>query len=313
MTESRKVGLALGSGAARGWSHVGVIHALEEAGVQIDVVAGTSMGSLVGGAYAADCLDDIENIARSLDWKDFLYYFSDIAFAKAGMVDGGKIAAFLRKQFKWPLIEQMALPFAAVAADVNSGEQVVFRDGDVIEAIRASISMPGVFSPVEWTKDGETRVLVDGGIVNPIPVSVAREMGADFVIAVDINHDMTRQLVQKHADERQQRQDKIVNAPILKGLESLMSGIDLKSLARDHLWGTRHRMPRMVEVLGNSVRIMEQRIGEGTLKADPPELLIRPVVGDVDYMEFHRVDETIAAGYEAAQAALPDLKRALAG
>lgn len=313
MADDPGIALVLGSGAARGWAHVGVIHALQEADVPIRYIAGTSMGALIGGAHAANSLDDIEDIALSMDWKDFLYYFSDLSFSGSGLIDGRKIADFLRKHFKWPLIEKLPIPFAAVATDVMTGEEIVFREGDVIDAIRASISIPGIFTPVHLERPDDVRTLVDGGLVNPIPVSVARSMGDAPIVAVDINHDMVRQRNEERgrirAAEKKRKGERA--SALLGQMNALLRGADLKSVAGGVFWRTRKSQPGVVDVLGNTVRIMEQRIGRGTLEADPPDLLVRPKVGAIDYMEFHRVEEAIEAGYRATHDAIPEIEALL--
>ncbi|MBW2113821.1 MAG: patatin-like phospholipase family protein, partial [Deltaproteobacteria bacterium] len=179
----KKIGLALGSGSARGWAHIGVIEALNEAGIQIDYVAGTSVGAVVGAVYASGKIHSFENSILQFDWKKVVS-FLDVVFPKSGLIDGNKIADFVRTHVEEKNIENLSLPFRAISTDLVTGNEVVFQEGDIIEAVRASISIPGIFTPLR--KDEMT--LVDGGLVNPVPVSVVMEMGADYVIAVDLNH-----------------------------------------------------------------------------------------------------------------------------
>ena len=181
----RKIGLALGSGSARGWSHIGVIRGLQEADVTIDIVCGSSIGALVGGAYAAGKLDDAEKLIRELAWSDVLG-FMEVPVPRSGLINSEKIADYLRERLGDPNIEDLPIPFAAVATDLTSGQEVWIRKGSLIEAIRASISMPGMFTPC--FRDG--RLLVDGGLINPVPVSLCRSMGANTVIAVNPNTDI---------------------------------------------------------------------------------------------------------------------------
>ncbi len=180
----KKIGLALGSGGARGWAHIGVIEALEEAGFPVQCVAGTSMGALVGGAFASGRVQSLKEVALRLDWKQAIYYFLEVTFPRSGLIDGLKIASFVRQNVGKTNIQTLPMPFATVATDVLTGQEVVIDKGDMIDAIRASISIPGIFTPV--SRDG--AILVDGGLVNPVPVSVARRLGADVVIAVDLNY-----------------------------------------------------------------------------------------------------------------------------
>lgn len=181
----RKIGLALGSGSARGWSHIGVIRGLQEADITVDIVCGSSIGALVGGSYAAGKLDEAEKLIRELAWSDVLG-FMDIPVPRSGLIDGEKIADYLRQRLGDPNIEDLPIPFAAVATDLTSGQEVWLRKGSLIEAIRASIAMPGMFTPCFR----ERRLLVDGGLINPIPVSLCRSMGASIVIAVNPNTDI---------------------------------------------------------------------------------------------------------------------------
>lgn len=182
---ARNIGLALGSGSARGWAHIGVIKALTEAGIHVDYVAGTSVGAVVGAVYASGRIDSFKDVVLQLDWKK-IAFFLDVVFPKSGLIDGNRIAEFIRSHVGEKNIEDLSLPFCAVSTDLATGNEVIIKDGDIIEAVRASISVPGVFTPVR--KKGS--ILVDGGLVNPVPVSVVREMGADLVIAVDLNHDI---------------------------------------------------------------------------------------------------------------------------
>jgi len=181
----RKIGLALGSGSAKGWSHIGVIRGLQEANIGIDIVCGSSIGALVGGAFAAGKLDETEKLVRELAWSDVLG-FMEVPVPKSGIINGDKIAGYLRQRIGDPNIEDLPIPFAAVATDLTSGQEVWLRQGSLIDAIRASISMPGMFTPCFR----EGRLLVDGGLVNPVPVTLCRSMGASTVIAVNPNTDV---------------------------------------------------------------------------------------------------------------------------
>ena len=213
----RKIGLALGSGSARGWSHIGVIRGLQEANVAIDIVCGSSVGALVGGAYAAGKLDEAEKLIRELAWSDVLG-FMEVPVPRSGLINSDKIADYLRERLGDPNIEDLAIPFAAVATDLTSGQEVWIRQGSLIEAIRASISMPGMFTPC--FRDG--RLLVDGGLINPVPVSLCRSLGANTVIAVNPNTDIRIQY-------------EITREPILGGLpktepEEQEQGLRLRDL-----------------------------------------------------------------------------------
>lgn len=172
LSESRATGLALGSGSARGWAHIGVIRALAEAGIRVDCIAGASIGAVVGAVFASGNIDALEDVVLQLDWRQITYFF-DVILPKSGLIDGKKISTFIRNHVKGINIEELSIPFCAISTDLATGDEVAIRDGDIIEAVRASISVPGIFTPVK--KNG--AILVDGGLVNPVPVSVAREMG----------------------------------------------------------------------------------------------------------------------------------------
>lgn len=185
-----KIGLALGSGSARGWAHIGVLRALKEAGIQPDVVCGSSIGALVGAAYAGGELERFADWVQGLGMRD-VFGFMDFNLS-GGMLKGEKLISFWRRNFADFDIEASPIPFGAVATDLHSGAEVWMRQGSIADAVRASIALPGLFTPVR--RDG--RMLVDGGIVNPVPASLARAMGADIVIAVDLNVDIMHRHLQ---------------------------------------------------------------------------------------------------------------------
>ncbi|HPC73835.1 MAG TPA: patatin-like phospholipase family protein [Syntrophales bacterium] len=185
MIKPPKIGLALGSGSARGLSHIGVIRGLQEANIPIDVVCGSSMGALVGGAFASGKLDVMEQIMRRLSWAEFLQ-FMELPLPRSGLIDGDKIAQYMRDRLADVNIEDLPIPYGAVATDLASGQEVWLQKGSLINAIRASISMPGMFTPLK--RDG--LLLADGGLVNPVPVSLCRALGAQIVIGVNPNTDV---------------------------------------------------------------------------------------------------------------------------
>ena len=299
-----RVGLALGGGAARGWAHIGVIEALADRGIRIDCIAGTSMGALVGAFHASGRLSELREIACGLDWRRVLHYFLEMTFPRSGMIDGRKIADFARKSIAFSRIEDMPIPFKAVAADVQTGEEIILDRGDAIDAVRASISIPGMFTPVSLAD----HILVDGGLVNPVPVSVARAMGADTVIAVDVNHC----IFGDHEPDRPVPAVKPASGPesaVRPGQALPATGRFLDRM-RDRLrdrgrqpgppWSRAAALPNIFDILGNSIQIMQVRITEARFKSEPPDVLIRPRVGNIGFMDFHRASEAISAGYAAA-------------
>jgi NTE family protein len=304
-TSPRKIGLALGSGSARGWAHIGVIRALSEAGIRVDCVAGTSIGALVGAVYAAGNIDTLEEVVLELDWKQIAYFF-DVVFPKSGLIDGKKVADFFRSHVQEKNIEDLALPFRAVSTDLTTGREVVMKQGDIIEAVRASISVPGIFTPVK--RNG--AILVDGGVVNPVPVSVVREMGADFVIAVDLNHDIVGEKGIKKTSVANSTEAApgsgsggsfIKRSKILDALSVRFETHALPALTQIKQWRSTDPLPNIFEVLMTSMRVMEAQITATRLAMDPPDLLIRPNLGHLKLLEFNRAQEAIAEGFREAE------------
>jgi len=294
------VGLALGSGSARGWAHIGVIRALADAGVRVDCVAGTSIGAAVGAVFASGDLDALEDVARGLDWKQVASFY-DAVLPKSGLIDGTKLSKFIRRHVKEARIEELRLPFGAVATDLDTGEEVVIREGDIIEAVRASFSIPGILTPVR--RNG--RVLVDGGLVNPVPVSVLREMGADFVIAVDLNHGVvggrpSRGTIAPPEPAPPDTRVTEIKNRIAQALNTRMARVRLPALDQIRRWRSRQPLPSIFDVMTTSINIMGGLITTARLQADPPDLLIQPKVAHLRSLEFHRAGEAIAEGYREA-------------
>ncbi len=182
-----KVALVLGGGAARGFAHVGVIRALEQEKIPIDLIVGTSVGSLIGSIYAYDMNSfELEWTAFTLEKESIFDYGLMMAFTSLGVAKGDKLEAFIKSKVPTANIEDLKIPFAAVATDLNRGTRVVLDKGSVAKAVRASSAIPGVFQPV----DHQNKTLVDGGVIDNLPISVAREKGADIVIAVDISENV---------------------------------------------------------------------------------------------------------------------------
>ncbi len=297
----RRIGLALGSGSARGLAHLGVIRALEEAGIEVDYVAGTSMGALIGAIHAAGKLDDLEATFLSFDWKKLVSYF-DVVLPKSGLLDGAKVSELVRAHVHAEAIEALPKPFAAVATDIASGEEVVIRSGDVIEAVRASISVPGIFTPVR----SNGRILVDGGLVNPVPVSAVRAMGAEFVIAVDLNHQIVAGKNLKPLLAAPPAPGKLSRwaESYRQGLQALTARLfsrEVPGWAQFSRWASSEEpLPSIFEVLLASINVMESRLTQARLGFDPPDLLIQPPLGEVRFLEFFRAEEIIVAGYRSA-------------
>ncbi|MDL1970197.1 MAG: patatin-like phospholipase family protein [Candidatus Desulfofervidaceae bacterium] len=298
----KKIGLALGGGAARGGAHIGVLRAFQELGIPVDYVAGTSIGALVGGFFAAGEINSLENLALHLDWKDIIAFF-DVVFPKAGLIDGKKVTQLLQKHIPQSKIEELSLPFAAVATDIVTGQEVILDKGNIIEAIRASISIPGIFTPV---KIGD-QILVDGGVVNPVPVSVVQNMGAEVVIAVDLNASLITPTMKKFQKEKKSEVE--VPSPShginLKQLKEKIKDLGFPQLKK---WASKEPMPNIFEIILSSVYIMEQQITRYRLSVNEPEVIIQPDVGYIGFLDFHRAPETIAEGYRAAMEKIVKIK-----
>jgi NTE family protein len=300
-----KIGLALGSGAARGWAHVGVLDALLAAGIKPDIIAGTSMGALVGGVYASGRHEALRDWALAAD-RRIVASLVDVGFLAGGLVDGVRIVDWLAGLKISRNIEDLKLPFAAVATDLASGREVWLRDGPLDKAIRASISMPGIFSPVEI--DGNW--LVDGGLVNPIPVSLCRAMGADFVIAVNLNEDLLgRRLLPEIAVTPDPTEpQKAVNwIDMVKTMPTAMAA----QMSNFKLFGNGGLAPGYFDVLGNALNIMQDHITRSRLAGEPPHALILPRVVDIGLMDFHRAAEAIEEGRAATERVLPVIEAKL--
>lgn len=305
MTPARPRGpttaLVLGSGGARGWAHLGVIRALRARGVHIDAIVGTSMGALVGGAMASGYEEALYEAARRLDWRQLIYYFLEWSMPRAGLIDGTRVKQFVSRYVQFAEVQDLSCVFRAVATDVRTGQEVVLDRGPLIDAIRASISIPGMFTPVPR----EGRLLVDGGLVNPVPVSVARTLGCDRVIAVDINHFRLESAEARPVEPPVEPLP--AEAPPGNGFERLMASWQ-KRFGYGAAAGRRKKdggsKARLLDVLGNSIRIMEAQITESRLALAPADLLIRPELFHFSFMDFHRAEEAVQAGYRATLEAL---------
>lgn len=303
---AKKVGIALGSGSARGWSHIGVIRSLQEAGIPIDITCGASVGALVAGSLAAGFLDPLDRWVRKLSWSHIIG-FMDVMIPRSGLVEGEKISEYLRGVLSDPMIEDLPIPFIAVATDLKTGKEVWLRDGSLIDAVRASISLPGIFTPSgcngQW--------LVDGGLVNPVPVSPCRSMGADIVVAVNLNSDiMGKQRVRRIADPPNNGRNGV--SPQAKGrwaafLDQAAQKGNL-TLFRQLFQEQPDRGPSLFDVMATSVKIMQDAITRQRLLADPPDILVKPKLAHIGLMEFNRAEESIEEGKRAMDLMIPMLR-----
>jgi len=301
------IGLALGGGAARGFAHIGIVKALVAAGIVPNVVVGTSIGAVVGGAYAAGHLDTLEEWARSLQPRSVLSYL-DIRLNGSGLIGGTKLAAELEAAMGQTLIEDLPIKYATVATEVRTGHEIWLTQGPMVEAMRASYALPGIFSPVLI---GD-RWLVDGALVNPVPVSAARAFGAEIVIAANVSSDVFAHgtTIYAHgpaAGAVTPAPEVLDPAPPKRGLGRLFSA---ERTVKREFFGSATR-PGISSVMVDAFNIMQDRITRARLAGDPPDLLISPRVGQVGWFDFHRADDLIAHGMRAAERAIDSIQEAI--
>ena len=289
-----RLGLALGSGSARGWAHIGVIHALAKVGIRPDIVCGTSIGALVGAAYAVGELDRFEQWVIGLGIKDVVS-FMDFRL-NGGMLKGERLMGFFRRNFIDHPIEDLNLPFGAVATALHTGHEVWLRNGSTVDAVRASLALPGLFSPV-W-HDG--HLLVDGGLVNPVPVSLARAMGAEIVIAVDLNSDILGRHTNRAATPVQASTG-TVGSEWMRKLQTNLTSLLPESIPPEQ------RLPSMLDVVAASLNIMQVRITRSRMAGEPPDIVITPRLAHLGLLDFHRAKVAIDEGRRAAESSIPSL------
>jgi NTE family protein len=286
-----------------------VIRSLQEAGIPIDYTCGASVGALVAGSYAAGFLDPLDRWVRKLSWSHIIG-FMDVMIPRSGLVEGEKISGYLRGILSDPRIEELPVPFSAIATDLKTGKEVWIREGSLIDAVRASISLPGIFTP--YGRNGQW--LVDGGLVNPVPVSPCRAMGADIVIAVNLNSDiMGKPRVRRMAGPPNN------NGNNKNGISSWAQGRWAAFLNQTAQQGNLtlfrqifqeqpERGPSLFDVMATSVKIMQDAITCQRLLTDPPDVLVKPKLAHIGLMEFNRADEAIEEGKRAMDLQLPMLR-----
>lgn len=284
MSKRPKIGLALGSGGARGYCHIGVLRALKERGIEPDVIAGCSMGALVGAVYASGGLDAMETWARGLTRRKFLSLV-DLRFTGGGLVEGREIMTLLRRLGVPARIEDLPLPFATIATDFETGTEVWMREGDLHAAVRSSVAMPGIITPLSH----QGKWLLDGGMVNPVPVSLARALGADVVIAVNPNAKLDGTLWR--ASERTGGWNGVMQGYLpdpLKGLWPLSNTPKAQG-------------PGYMDVLSTSIDIMTEHIARSRMAGEPPHVLLSADLSGMSVLDFHKAEPAIADGYRMVE------------
>jgi len=304
MTRPR-IGLALGSGSARGWSHIGVIDALSEAGIEPDIVSGTSIGSLVGAAYIAGQLPALREWAIAATWREIVRLM-DVRLSGGGLIDGKQIVSFLQGLGIGGAIESHDKKFIAVATDLVTGREVWLQSGPILDAVRASIALPGIISPA---RVGD-KWLLDGGLSNPVPVSVCRALGADVIIAVNLNGDLVGRRFESAPEHPAVSEHKPVPKETLNQmLQHLPGPLREQALQMIPRLLQRESSPGYFEVLANSINIMQDQITRTRLAGEPPHVMLLPRLRDIGLLEFNRASEAIAEGRACVDHALPLLRR----
>ena len=306
-TSTGKIGLALGGGAARGWAHIGVLRALDAAGIRPDIIAGTSIGAVVGGCYAAGHLDQLEYFARELTVRRVFGYL-DFNFAGTGLISGQRLGERLEAHLKDLRIEELNRRFTAVATEIGTGHEVWLSRGSLVTAMRASYALPGIFRPVKV----EGRWLFDGALVNPIPVTVCRALGARYVIAVNLNNDTcARGTVMPHLDHFPSMPEEDTEAADAAEQSNSQNGgrtrNAMRRLLQRQMFGKGDDSPGISTVMVDAFNIVQDRIARSRLAGDPPDAMISPRIGGVGLFDFHRADELIKAGEAAAKREIDDL------
>lgn len=286
----RKIGLALGSGAAKGWAHIGVIQALMEMGIAIDVVAGCSVGALVGAAYASHRLNPLSRWVNAFSYWDVIRMM-DLSWQRGGLLRGDRVFNQVKHIVHTQRIEECAIKFGAVTTNLSSARELWLTEGDLHLAIRASCSMPGLLAPVRFNE----YWLVDGAVVNPVPVSLARALGADVVIAVDLQHDTGL-----HHD------DMLSVTPAVAEADDETTPLNWQRKIRQRLSmslqrSRTYRAPSAMDIMTSSIQVLENRLKLHRMAGDPPDVILQPYCAHIATLDFHRAQEAIAAGRLAVE------------
>ena len=298
-----KIGLVLGSGVARGWAHLGVLRGLGRLGIKPDFVCGTSMGAVVGGAYLCGRARALEDWALSLSKLKVISYL-DLKLIGGGVIGGSKLIQRMEEEFGTVEIASLPVPFCAVATDLVTGHEVWLNSGKLVDALRASFGLPGVFPPFRHND----RWLVDGALTNPVPVSVCRAMGAQLVIAVNM-----------HADFIGKARRPGQSYPTVAGFDLLSELEQMKNVDRGwrldsflgKVFGRQADAPSLFGTMVSALNILQDRVTRSRLAGDPPDVQITPRLGHMGLLEFHRAAEAIAEGEAAVERAMPDIRDSL--
>lgn len=294
-----KIGIALGSGVARGWAHIGVLRRLEKEGIKPDIVCGTSIGALVGGVYLAGSIDMLEDWARDLG-KTSMFRFLDLRLSGGGLVSGKRLFRLIDEAVGNIDIEELPIPFSAITTELGTGHEIWIRHGKLAKAINASYALPGLFAPQKI----DNRWLIDGALTNPVPVSVCRALGARLVIAVNLNADV---FGMTNIDDKN-------NSPIFgneKKSKGFLSSPSPLNLMKHRFFDKSGSDPSVFGVMMSALNIVQDRLSRSRLAGDPPDVNIAPRLAHLGLLEFNKAEEMIREGENAVERALPFLNHAL--
>ena len=297
-----QIGLALGSGSARGWAHIGIIRALDELGIHPAIICGTSIGSLVGASHVSGKLARLEEWVSALSKLETARFF-EISTRLDGFVNRDKFQEFLQIYVAEPeaLIEAQAVQYAAIATDMESGREIWMNKGSLLDAVWASISLPGLFPAIQH----RNRWLIDGALVNPVPVSVCRALGADIVIAVNLNNEGLGRPLKKAIDDE-------IPEPAANSSSSMVDRVTgwMKDYAAAVFPAkkTPAQPPSVFEAIACSVHITQDRITRSRLAGEPPDIVLSPKLADIGLLEFYRGQEVISEGYDCVRRQLPEIE-----
>jgi len=308
MASRKTVSLVLGSGSSRGWAHIGVIEALEEENIHIDYIVGCSIGAYVGALYAAGSLKKLKEFVISMDGKK-VFSYSDLIFPRLGLLDGTKRLKelfYMHTQAK--NFSDLKIPVIMLATDLEEGDKVILKSGNIIDALRATMSMPGLFPPVRVNE----RWLVDGGLVDPVPVSVARALGSDVVIAVDLNSGLVScKKPAMQTDDNVLTDNGIANELIDNNLKYIKKAALSFKNKKNELLADKSSKFNILETVVTSISIMQERITRINLAVDPPDVLIQPRIGKLKMLDFDKVEHAIEEGYTGIMEKIEEIKMLL--
>jgi NTE family protein len=299
INQNTSFGVALGSGSARGFAHIGVLKALQELNIYPQIISGCSVGAFVGGAYISNNLASLEKWICQLNWKEVFSFF-DFSFSGGGIIMGERFSRFMADYLGKKNIQDFDIRFGAVSTELATGREVWFQEGLLHDAVRASMSLPGLFAPVRFNK----QMLADGGIVNPVPVSICRAMGARTVLAVNLNNDVIgkhfanspRKIPIKWSADIPEPDNSETHNPLkqrlVKALKQSMNAVF--SNRNEH----KIKPPNMFDILASSINIMQDRITRSRMAIDPPDILLEPCLSHVGWLEYYRANECIQEGYD---------------